>query len=215
MSKLFSRHENVLLYFFLLLFSLFAIYYSNTFIITNSLYHNSLSELLEADRIDQMFEMQHKSIWMSYVFVPIFLLIKITLVFTCIYINLFLKNITIDYKRLITVLLTAEFIFILQGLYKIVFFEYIHKPEGIEDLKTVMQFSLLDLVGSVNISEYLHYPLQLMNLFEVAYVLAVSYLLSKEIQQPLQTGLKYVTVAYATGLLLWCVTVIFIQIILG
>jgi hypothetical protein len=73
-------------------------------------------------------------------------------------------------------------------------------------------FSVLSYFGAENVVDWLQYPLQTLNLFEVAYMSVIAWLLSKQWKQDFMESLAIVAPSYVTGLILWLVFVTFLTL---
>lgn len=90
---------------------------------------------------------------------------------------------------------------------------YIHRAElTFETTANYFPLSLLSFWGAENIVSWLHYPLQTLNLFEVAYILCISWLLSKQWKPNFIESINIVLPSYGIGLLIWMVLVVFLTL---
>jgi len=207
-----SKYENLSLWLILSFLSTLILYYSNTFIITDSIYYNSFSTSLSNERIEQFIINQKKYIWIGYFLVPIFIGVKILLIGFCLYVRLFVSDQIIKIKVLFRTLFIAEFVFITGGICRVIFLDFIYRPETIDDLQKFAPLSLYSLLNKNIVPSYFTYPLQLINIFEISYMLVLAYLLSKFSESNFKRSLGYVMSGYGVGLLLWCVIVVFLQL---
>jgi hypothetical protein len=73
--------------------------------------------------------------------------------------------------------------------------------------------STLSLIGIENVNaQWAIYPLQTANLFQVFYVIAISWLLSKQNKHSFVENLNVVIPSYGLGLLLWVTFVAFLTL---
>jgi hypothetical protein len=85
-------------------------------LITDDIVYNSFIDRLSYDRISEILVRGKKWKWLSYVFLPVLLFIKILFVVICFSIGgLFLK-IDIGFKKFFSLVITAEFIFLILGI---------------------------------------------------------------------------------------------------
>jgi len=67
----------------------------------SNLIYNSLSDKLSVNQINEYFELQDKLQWVSYVFIPVVLLIKTTIIAYILYIGAFFySKIKVTFKQL-------------------------------------------------------------------------------------------------------------------
>jgi len=72
--------------------------------------------------------------------------------------------------------------------------------------------TILSYFGVENVVQWLQYPLQTLNVFEVLYMLVVGWILSKQWEQEFIESFAVVMPSYVTGLILWLVFVAFVTL---
>lgn len=196
----------VLLCLILLIFSE-GIKYALSF---DKLVYNSLAESLSSNQIEKILSFQEKWQWVGYAFVPIYILFKTSIIASVLYIGTFFfskKDIT--FKNIWNCILNAEFIFLLVPLLKLVWFYFFQTNYTLEDIQYFFPFSALNIIGFKGIEPWLLYPLQTLNLFEVAYIMYLSYQIGYLTKTNADNGLKIVAYSYVPALLLWVTVVMF------
>ncbi|WP_160114729.1 hypothetical protein [Aquimarina sp. AU474] len=184
---------------------------SNTVLNTDELLISSLSEKMTQDQIKEAFEFNKKWQWSSYLFIPIFLFIKIGLISSVLYMGLFFFNKQTTFKRTFTIVTKGEFIFIGVGIIKLIWFSSL-EVYTLEDIQHFYPLSALSIVGHEGLSPWFLYPFQTLNLFELVYWIVLAYLISKEIKTSTDKALKIVASSYGSALLIWVVAIMFINL---
>lgn len=182
----------------------------------NDLIYQSYSVKLTALQIKEIFVLQEKWNWLSYTIIPILLLIKSSLISSVLYIGTFFysKN-KVTFKQLFNTVVKAEFIFLSVGVLKIVWFYFFQTSYTLEDLQYFFPLSALNIIGYKGLDAWFIYPLQVLNLFELAYWLLLAYFIGKlaftekDKGKPMDLGFKIVASSYGSALLLWVVVVMF------
>jgi len=194
---------------------LIYIYTKNVFNLDKLLY-SSLAEKLTTSQLQFFVESQKKWSWVSYVFTPVFLFIKSILIASVLYVGVFFYGkIKITLKQLFEVVVNAEFIFLLVGVVKIIWFYFFQTRFTLDDVQFCYPLSALNIVGYKGLEPWFIYPLQVLNLFELAYWLLLSYFVGKlaftdkDKGKPMDLGFKIVASSYGSALLLWVVVVMF------
>lgn len=82
----------------------------------------------------------------------------------------------------------------------------------LETASNYYPLTILSYFGTENVVQWLQYPLQTLNLFEVAYMVVIGWFLSKQWKEDFVESLAVVVPSYVTGLLLWLVFVTFITL---
>ena len=180
------------------------------------LFYNSLLTKFSTDQIDKVLNFQKKWQWLSYPFIPLLLLIKITLISSVLYIGTFFySKAKVTFKQLFNAVVKAEFVFLGVGVLKIIWFYFFQTNYTLEDLQYFYPLSALNIVGYQGLESWFIYPLQVLNLFELAYWLLLSYFIGKlaftekDKGKPMDLGFKIVASSYGSALLLWVVVVMF------
>jgi hypothetical protein len=186
---------------------------TNNLLNYKDLLYNSLSEQLTTEQIKTVFEFQDKWQWVSYVFTPILLLIKTSLIASGLYIGtFFFSKVPVSFKQLWSIVVSAEFLFLLVPVCKIAWFYFFQTNYKLEDIQYFYPLSALNIVGYKGLEPWFIYPFQTLNLFELAYWLILAYYIGKATQSNMDNGLKIVAYSYGSALLLWVVTIMFITL---
>lgn len=176
----------------------------------NNLLYNSLSEQLTNQQIEHFFEIQQKWKLLGSAFIPIFLLLKITIISSILYVGTFFFSAKeINYKTLLDIVLKAEFLFLLVAICKIIWFYFFQTNFKLEDIQYFYPLSALNIVGYKGLEPWFIYPFQVLNLFELAYWLILAFYIGKATETNMDNGLKIVASSYGSALLLWVVTIMF------
>jgi hypothetical protein len=175
----------------------------------DDLLYNSLSEQLTSQQIEEFLGLQKKWQWVGYVFIPVFLLIKTSIIATILYIGLFFSNRDLKFSNLWNIVLKAEFIFLLVPIFKIIWFYFIQTHYTLEDIQYFYPLSALNIVGYKGLETWFIYPFQTLNLFELTYIIYLGYQVGQLTNTNTDNGLKVVAYSYLPALLLWVVTIMF------
>ena len=201
---------------FIISVSLFT-HYLNKYVLENEeVLLVYLSEKLNAKQIENFFNFQKKWQWFSCAIIPIILLIKTSIISSVLYIGTFFySKAKVTFKQLFNAVIKAEFVFLLVGVAKIIWFYFFQTNYTLEDLQYFYPLSALNIVGYKGLDNWFIYPLQVLNLFELAYWLLLSYFIGKlaftekDKGKPMDLGFKIVASSYGSALLLWVVVVMF------
>lgn len=176
----------------------------------DKLIYSSLSEQLTTKQIEKFFEIQQKWKLLGSAFIPIFLLLKITIISSILYVGtFFFSKKELSYKILRDIVINIEFIFLLMPVCKIIWFYFFKTNYTLEDIQYFYPLSALNIVGYEGLEPWFIYPFQTLNLFELTYWLILAYYIGKATQTNMDNGLKIVASSYGSALLLWVVTIMF------
>ena len=206
--------RNLTLFFFICLFLIILLFLDKTYISTDSKIFDFLAKDYPSEFVRNYMESQKKWWWVSYVTTPVLIGIKVLLVAFCLnFVKIISEKLEdVKFRDILTVVLIAEFVFIIAGFYKFFNFYLIDTDYTLETLQTYYPLSLINYKEAISTEKWLAYPLQLLNVFELMYwgVLAwgIWQLADKKISY--QRSLGYVALTYGVGLLFWVGVVCFL-----
>ena len=206
--------RNLTLFFFICLFLIILLFLDKTYISTDSKIFDFLAKDYPSSVVQNYMESQKKWWWVSYAVTPVLIGIKVLLVAFCLnFVKIISEKLEdVQFRDILTVVLIAEFVFIIAGFYKFFNFYLIDTDYTLETLQTYYPLSLINFKEAISTEKWLAYPLQLCNLFELIYwgILAwgIWELTNKKISY--QRSLGYVALTYGIGLLFWVGVVCFL-----
>lgn len=175
----------------------------------NSLLYDSLSEQFAIELIDEIFTNMRKWQLVGYLLIPVFLLIKTQVIAGSLGIGVFLFNMDISHKRLWNIALRAEFVFLIPSILKIIWFYFFKTEFELADLEKFYPLSLSNLFEVDTLPIWFHYPLQIINIFEMSYIIFLIFLIDKELKTSINLGVKIVSSSYIPILIIWIVSIMF------
>ena len=205
---------NFLIFISLIFINLLLFYLESNFIRTDSKVFDFLAKDYPSSVVQNYMESQKKWWWVSYAVTPVLIGIKVLLVAFCLnFVKIISEKLeNVKFRDILTVVLIAEFVFIIAGFYKFFNFYLIDTDYTLETLQTYYPLSLINYKEAISTEKWLAYPLQLANVFELMYwgVLAwgIWQLADKKISY--QRSLGYVALTYGIGLLFWVGVVCFL-----
>ena len=190
------------------------IFLDKTYISTDSKIFDFLAKDYPSSVVQNYMDSQKKWWWVSYAVTPVLIGIKILLVAFCLnFVKIISEKLEdVQFRDILTVVLIAEFVFVIAGFYKFFNFYLIDTDYTLETLQTYYPLSLINYKEAISTEKWLAYPLQLVNVFELMYwgILAwgIWELADKKISY--QRSLGYVALTYGIGLLFWVGVVCFL-----
>lgn len=175
-------------------------------------YFRSYGEQIASERIDEILQFQKKWLWIGYVIIPIVLLLKCLSISACLSIGAIFKDLDLKFSQLFKIVLLGDFIFIGDGVIRLVWFYFNSDLLSITYISSFSPLSILNFFDSQSIQPIFIYPLQLINVFEVAYWIFLTYGLSVILQKKFGEMLELVAVYYGGGLLIWVITIMFLSV---
>ena len=148
-------------YFFLLtIFSVLIVFAFNFIFLTDGIYYQSFGDHLALERIGKIIELSRKLQWVSYILIPIMVLIRVGFTTSCLYIGCFFTEIRIHFSKLFRIALLADFVFVLAGIIKLVILIFFINVNTLSDLQ-FQPLSLMQLFDRSSVEPYFIYPLSL------------------------------------------------------
>jgi hypothetical protein len=181
-------------------------------VLTDDLYFNSFGEQLTYERIVKLIEKQRDWKWISYVFVPLFYFVKFTAVIFFLSIGALLLRIEYSIIEFYLVVINSEFVYIMSLLSKTIWFGLFQSNFTLIDLQHFSPLSIFSIFNPHEIGAWLIYPLQLLNLFELAYWCVLAWQLKNILNRDFIGSLGFVASTYGVGLLLWVIFVMFLTV---
>ena len=206
--------RNLTLFFFIFLFLIILLFLDKTYISTDSKIFDFLAKDYPSEFVRNYMESQKKWWWVSYAITPVLIGIKVLLVAFCLnFVKIISEKLEqVKFRDILTIVLMAEFVFLIAGFYKFFNFYLVDTDYTLETLQTYYPLSLINFKEAISTEKWLAYPLQLCNLFELIYwgILAwgIWQLADKKISY--QKSLGYVALTYGIGLLFWVGVVCFL-----
>lgn len=194
------------------LISLLFAWFVQTQVLTDEIYYNYLSDRLTADKIESTIQMQKRIGLAGYLFIPVGLLLKIGFTVVCIATAISFTGYQISFKTIFKIALVAEVAFILSILLKMFILFMFKDINSLEELRNFAPFSLFALFNASAVPEYLRYPLQTINLFEVLYCILLAAGLQFYLSKSFKNMFRLVLASYGIGLLCWVICAVFISI---
>lgn len=184
----------------------------NYVLISDEMYFDLFGEQLAYERIVEMVETGKKWTWLGYAMLPIFILFKCFLVVCCLSVGALLANIATSIKDLFRIVIIAEIVFIIPSLVKIIWFGIFFTGYTLQDLQYFSPLSLLNFIDREKVDVWYVYPLQLVNVFELLYWVALTYGMMNVTQSGFLKMFRLVASSYGLGLLLWAVCLVFLTV---
>ncbi len=200
--------------FFIITLYLSTFYLTNKFLSLEDLIYGFYSEQFAKEQIEQIIQNQEKWSWISYAIIPFLILIRTSLVALCLNIGLFFYDTEnkIKFKQLFKVALLGEFVLVLVGFVKLIYFLFIKTDYTLQDIQQFYPLSYINFLDINKLEPWLIYPLQTINLFEIAYFFILVYGLHKLLKNNYWKSFEITAASYGTGLVIWLGLVMFLTL---
>jgi len=187
-------------------------WYTKTEIVTEREIVNFYSTQLSYEQIEQILAGQKKWEWLGYLFIPIFYLLKLSLVTLCVYTGILLLNIkNISWNKIFGVVVIADMIFLIPSIIKMAWFTF-KSDYTLEDVQYFLPGSMLNIFDPKLLEPWLIYPIQSLNIWELAFWIALAVGLKKYLDGDFYRSMSLVAGTYGAGLVIWVVFVTFLTL---
>jgi hypothetical protein len=194
--------------------NLILIYLSKKGLINEVVFYNTFSEQFTYDRSQKMFEEMSRFAWIGYVLTPLMLLIKFSLVSIVLFIGIVLFDIKekVLLGSVFKIVIASEMVFIAANLAKFLWFYLFAGNYDLNDLGFFYPLSLINFFSTGDVNKLWIFPLQTANLFQLAYLVSISFGLNKVCQMRKPDSEKVVLVSYLPAMVLWIAFIMFLSI---
>jgi len=154
------------------------------YVITNEVYYNTFGEQLTMARVSEILDFQKKFLPLRLAIIPLVVFLQIFLASICINVGLLLSNMKVAFGKLFSIVMKASLIFVIGKVLQL-FIALATEIKALPDFQKTDIFSLNGLLSNLgmNVNELLTYPLSLINIFEIAFVVVTGIGLSLAMQK--------------------------------
>ena len=195
---------------------LFA-YEFNNFIQTDNLIAQNMSEKYTQEIISNYLKISHQWAWASYIFIPVALYLSTTLIALIIllvielyYLNENRPNVT--FKDTWRIVLMTQWSVIVAMFVKVVWFGVYQTQYSLVELQSFSPLSLINLFDRKTLDVWLVYPIQLVNLFELAYWVILVIGIKQLLKRTWLKSIEIIFLSYGLVLIVWVVVIMFISL---
>lgn len=194
--------------------NLILVWLSKTVLINETVFFNSYSEQMTYDRSMELFKKIRELSWISYLVTPLLLMIKFSVLSLIVYIGFFISGLQkkVTLGMIFTIVVASEIVIVLASLTKFIWFAFFAGNYTLDEISFFYPLSLINLFGQNEVAKYWIYPLQAVNLFQVAYILMLAMGLAKISSVKREKADIIVLVTYGSALILWIAFIMFITI---
>jgi hypothetical protein len=187
---------------------------SKNVLINEVVFYNSYSEQLTYERSMRLFDEINRLSWINYVFLPLLLLLKFTFISIVLYTGVFFCDLhrKISFGIIFRIVIASEIVFVIAGFIKFLWFYLFAGNYDINEINFFYPLSLINLFHVSEVNKFWIFPLQSVNVFQVLYILFLSYGLNKAGQIERSESEKVVIYSYMPALVFWIVLIMFISI---
>ncbi len=185
-------------------------FYNHEFILTDNFINSALGYNLTSNNIKDSIDFVRKWQWISYLFIPLVLLLRITFTWICLKAGSFITD-RFTETSFWKIAIQAEIVFAFGAVAGLFYTEFFVDVETLEQL-SVNPFSLQVFVSD-SVPKWSLYFFNTLNIFEFGYVFVLAYLIAEEAKSKVLPSLKFVASTYLPGLALWVLLVSYLSVV--
>lgn len=194
----------------LLLIQFLIAFYSQTYFLTDDLYRLILGSQMTDRQFEDYLKLVRKWQWVSYLFIPLTLLLRIIFTWICLKAGSFISEQFTD-AYFWKICIQAEIIFGVGALAGLLYTEFFVNLDTLEQL-SVNPFSI-QIFTANSMPTWSSYFFSTLNIFELCYILFLAYLITEETKKKFLPSLKFVASTYLLGLSLWILLISYLLVV--
>lgn len=204
----------------IILINIFYTFIINTYIQTDDIYYNFLLNNYPSEIAIKVFEFSHSYKFLVYILSPLIIILR-TLIFAIIFdAILTCKNIYESgdlstghkFSQFWKIFICAEWSCVAFVAVKFCWFAFFNTDYSYYDLIDYSPLSLYNLVGNSNLDSWLVYPMKMLNLFELAYLIVAVVACKKILQISNTDSLFYIGLSYIIPLFVFIIFIMYLNL---
>jgi len=178
---------------------------SDNYIVTNKLIEASLRRTLNFRKSSRIHRSKRNIDLVNYFFLPLYYLIKTGAL------SLWILSATIfigyrnSFQEIFRTVIIAEFVWLIPSYITLTWFGFIDTGYSLLDVQYFELLSLLNFFNASEIESWIIFPLQSLNLFEIAYMFILAIGIKKILRKDYMDVLNFTVSVYGTALVTWIV----------
>jgi hypothetical protein len=194
--------------------NMLVMWLSKSVLINETVFYNTFSEQLSYDRSMELFQGLRKVSWIGYVFLPIILMLKFSLISVIIYTGIFFCEFQdrVSFRVVFGTVVVCEIVFLSASILKFLWFIFFAGNFDLYDINFFYPLSLGNLFKPDEVDNIWIHPLQLFNLFQIIYIWLISFGLSSQTNTQKSVIDKAILISYLPGLFVWVALIMFLSL---
>ncbi|MDR1542797.1 MAG: hypothetical protein LBS50_00005 [Prevotellaceae bacterium] len=181
-------------YLFLTVMTVIFAYFTNIYLSKN-LWYNILQEQFTTWQINLI--MQKVSAWQyfGYPALPFIILIRVFYTAFGLYVGNLFQEYKWEWKQLFNIALKADIVFLFAAAIGFCYYVFVNPPQTLDDIN-VNFVSVLALIGHENVSNWLMPAYNVLNLFELLYIIVLTTFISQILKLKYWKSFLFVVICY-------------------
>lgn len=208
------RVDNRVVFCLISLIQFLVIFSGDLTVFTEAFYVNLLGQAHYSDfEIENIRRFNLELGWVFYVLNPFMLFIKLAIISAFIFLIAYLKDISTSFQRVFRIVTLLEIIFIVETLVTIIWMGSMTEEISMFYYRSFSPLSLINLISDSYLEQnlWLILPLKSVTMFQLIYMVALTYCFSIEFQRKVSVALGIVVSSYVVLFLFYIGCLMFIQ----
>lgn len=187
-------------------------WYIKTEIITDKELLEYYGSEYSLDQLSNVLNLQRKWFFVGLAFIPLIYVFKLLCISSIIFIGILFLNIkSIPFVTVLRIVIFSYMIFLIPTLIQLVWFTFNYNYT-LEDVQYFLPGSMLNIFDPKLLAPWLIYPIQSLNIWELAFWVALAVGLKKYLDGDFYRSMSLVAGTYGSGLVIWVVFVAFLTL---
>ncbi len=186
-------------------------YITVEYIYTPSFYHEWLSGIVDHNKIEYSIEKKKKYTLIGYIIQPITVLLKCAALTCALYAGITIFSVTVSFRNCFKIVLLAELVSFCASFAKVAAY-FLLPSLTAKNFQYFFPLSITSIFSLEGFPEYLRYPLNQLNIFEVIYWMILTYGLRSLSSIAWTNAAGIILCSCGLAVFLWHLTIIFIHL---
>lgn len=182
------------------------------FILTSQIIEEYFLDVLNISFAYELVEFRNKWDWLNYLLMPIIFILKFILISGWILSGTILYGYKLSFKSIYNAVLVSEFVWLIPSIILVIWFGLFDSDYSFTDVQYFRPMSLLSLFSISSLDNWLIIPLQSINIFQVLYLLVLTFILKDTLNKGFKETLTFTFPVYLSAVLSWIIFITFINI---
>lgn len=201
------------LLFLLLIFSFsLSQVFAEFLLVKETLLYDHFNNQLPAKRVEQLLDVRKGWLWVNYILTPLVYSLKVALTTLWILSGIVFFGYQSSFKEIVRIVIIAEFVWLIPSFITLIWFGLIDVDYSLREVQYFKPLSLLNLFEVSEVDGWLIFPLQSLNLFEIAYMFALAIGIKRAFNKGFMHALNFTASVYGAALVTWIVFITFLSI---
>lgn len=186
---------------------------ADTFLYSEEIYYNSISEGLTLERVERVLAFKADYYWLQYVLYILFESISLLFGTLLLCLGAFLFNLKLSFNKCLKVCIIGSFVFFLPHIIKIIWFTLVEEEATLAAIRSFYPLSLLTFFDRATLPYWLVYPIFSVSITRITYFVVLIIAMKKVFESSYKTISSLVLSVMGAWWLIWTVFIVFLSVL--